>query len=59
MHQRFHGLASMANACRAFSTKHCGFKTRKRGTCCTSLRLFEVAHIFIPKEFQPLAGGRA
>ncbi len=21
MHQRFHGLASMANACRAFSTK--------------------------------------
>ncbi len=22
MHQRFHGLASMANPCRAFSTKH-------------------------------------
>ncbi len=22
MHQRFHGLASMANTCRAFSTKH-------------------------------------
>ncbi len=22
MHQRFHGLASMATTCRAFSTKH-------------------------------------
>ncbi len=27
MHQPFHGLASMANTCRAFSTKHCNFKT--------------------------------
>ncbi len=45
MHQRFHGLASMANTCRAFSTKYCNFKTPRRGAAGTSLTRFEVAHL--------------